>query len=141
MKYFSLIPLLLLLNFLQAQTNEAVKRTFETMYPNAHDAKYSKDENNIYQVVFDIDDKEYEAFFDILGNWLKTKIEIEKNELPYNVQKALESFDSVESFFKVLTPEKEFYECVVSKKSIDYVVLINEKGRILKKVKEEDYED
>lgn len=111
------------------------------MYPEAKDAKYSKDENNIYQVIFDIGEKEYEAFFDILGTWIKTHIEIEKNELPFNVQKTLESFEGVESFQKVLTPKGDYYECVVLKKSIAYVVLINEKGRILKKVKEEDYED
>lgn len=131
----------MILNSLLAQTNDAVKRTFESMYPEARDAKYSKDENSIYQVIFDIGEKEYEAFFDILGTWIKTNVEIEKNELPFNVQKSLEAFEGVESFQKVLTPKSDYYECVVLKKGIAYVVLINEKGKILKKVKEEDYED
>lgn len=111
------------------------------MYPEAKDAKYSKDENNIYQVIFDIGEKEYEAFFDILGTWIKTNIEIEKSELPFNVQRTLESFEGVESFQKVLAPKGDYYECVVFKKGITYVALINEKGKIIKKVKEEDYED
>ncbi len=128
-------------NLLFAQTNDAVKRTFESMYPKAQDAKYSKDENSVYQVIFDIDEKEYEAFFDILGNWIKTKIELEKEELPFNVKKTLESFDGVESFMKVLYTKGEYYECVVYKKGESYVALINEKGKILKKIKEEDYED
>lgn len=111
------------------------------MYPLAQDPKFSKDENSIYQVIFDIGEKEYEAYFDILGNWIKTYEEIEKNELPLNVQNALKSFEMVESFQKVFTPKGDFFECTVAKKGIDYVVLINEKGRIIKKVKEEDYED
>lgn len=140
MKYLIFL-LFFIFSILYAQTNEAVRRTFESMYPQAQDAKYSKDENNIYQVIFDIGEKEYEAFFDILGNWIKTYEEIEKSELPYNVQKTLKSFDAVESFQKVLTPKGDYYECYVTKKNVEYVVLINDKGKILKKVKEEDYED
>jgi len=139
MKWFVLY--LMTVNFLLAQPNDAVRKTFESMYPQAQEPKFSKDDNSNYHVIFDIGDKEYEASFDILGNWLKTTIEIDKEELPFNVRKALESFDVVESYQKVLTPDKEFYECVVIKKNVDYVVLINEKGKILKKIKEEDYDD
>ncbi len=140
MKYL-IVLCLISFQFLLAQTNDAVKRTFDSMYPNAQEAKYSKDENGNYHVLFDIGEKEYEATFDILGNWIKTKMEIEKEELPFNVKKTLESFDGVESHEKVFTPKGEFYECVVFKKNVDYVVFINEKGRVLKKIKEEDYDD
>lgn len=71
-----------------------VRDAFNKMYPMANDMDWERDREGdmvMYEVEFELDEKEMEACFNEAGKWMKTEEEIERMEnLPFEVVGTIE---------------------------------------------------
>lgn len=79
-----------------------VKTSFSQKFPKAINAKWDKEDENVWEVEFKMDNKSYSANFDLSGVWLETEYEIEINLIPSDVKATL---DSEFAGYKIKEPE------------------------------------
>lgn len=72
------------------EISKNLKSQFEKEYPNATEIEWEK-ENNLFNVEFDIDEKEQEIWYDDSGNIIKTEHELEEAELPEAIRSKIKS--------------------------------------------------
>lgn len=80
-----------------AQAPEAVKATFQKMYPGENDPDWHKDSNGNYESNFKIDGIKYRADYAPDGHWIETETSIDVKDLPQAIRDVIKSeFDSEE---------------------------------------------
>ena len=112
-----------------------LKSQFEKEYPNATEIEWEK-ENNLFNVEFDIDEKEQEIWYDDSGNIIKTEHELEEAELPEAIRSKIKSSYSA---FKIddIEMKKEndevTYEIELRKGWKGKTLMFNESGANIQK--------
>lgn len=114
---------------------QAVKSSFQKIYPNAKDVKWEKEGSN-YEVNFDFSKTEYSVLFDANGNLIETEVEIPVDQLPKGI------FDYVATHYKgqkikeaaKITDSKGVVTYEAEIKGLD--LLFDSQGTFIKEVKE-----
>lgn len=82
-------------NTSNAQAPEAVKKTFQNMYPGENDPDWHKDSNGNFESHFKIDGIKYRADFSPNGKWIETENDVDVKDLPKAIKDAIKSkYDS-----------------------------------------------
>lgn len=85
------------INSVSGQAPEAVKKTFQKMYPGEDDPDWHKDDHGYYEANFKIDGIKYRADYNADGTWVETETSIDEDDLPKAIQKVIkEKFDDEE---------------------------------------------
>lgn len=101
-KYILLLTICTALTFscqetVNAQAPDAVKKTFQKMYPGEDDPDWHKDSNGNYESNFKIDGIKYRADYAPNGNWIETETSIDVKDLPKAIRDRIKSdYDSEE---------------------------------------------
>lgn len=117
------------------EISKNLKSQFEKEYPNATEIEWEK-ENNLFNVEFDIDEKEQEIWYDDSGNIIKTEHELEEAELPEAIRSKIKSSYSA---FKIddIEMKKEndevTYEIEIRKGWKGKTLMFNESGANIQK--------
>lgn len=96
MKHIIIVLLVTLFSFncqntVNAQAPDAVKETFQNMYPGENDPDWEKDSNGNYESHFKIDGVKYRADFSPDGKWIETETSIDKDDLPKAIKEVIKS--------------------------------------------------
>lgn len=122
---------------------EAVENAFKAKFPNAEDVEWELENDNLWEVEFEMNDIEYEATFSADGTWLETETEVEEENLPATVKAALDAkyadYD-LEEIEQVETPTGSFYEMEIDADDEEFEISIDASGQI-KVLSEEDERD
>ncbi|MCK8481394.1 PepSY-like domain-containing protein [Psychroserpens algicola] len=82
-------------NSSNAQAPDAVKKTFQKMYPGENDPDWHKDSNGNYESNFKIDGIKYRADYAPNGQWIETESSIDVKDLPKAIRDVIKSdYDS-----------------------------------------------
>ena len=116
----------------------AVTNAFKAKYPNMKvtDWDYEADKN-AYEAEFKMDGKKMEASFSADGQWMKTKSDIKREQLPIAVSKAIASGEysdwSMSDIAELDTPEGKRYKVKV-RKGVDFDYLqYDTNGKLLER--------
>lgn len=125
--------------FSQTRPSRKVKKAFSEKYENAEIIKWiSETERNrvtLWKVFFKQNDTLSVAWYDPKANWIQTKTEINKDELPTAVLKSIN--ESYQQYKIVITarfvnPETEGYEVFLSSSELDgFDVQFSKEGEVL----------
>ena len=139
MKLFRSISIVLLLAGTTAcsqNTPGAVTDAFKTKFSNAQNVKWDKENDSEWEAEFEMDGKEYSANFESDGTWKETEHEIQKSEIPENVQRTLDTefsgYDIEESEISEKA-EGSVYEFELEKGESNLEVAIDSNGKVTKK--------
>lgn len=120
-----------------AQAPEAVKTTFQKMYPGENDPDWHKDSNGNYESNFKIDGIKYRADFSPNGNWIETESSIDVKDLPKAIRdkiKADYDSDDITEVEKVQHHSKGlFYDVEFKQKGKNLDIEFKENGDIIGK--------
>ena len=140
-KIILLLAVLLIVGnvFSQTRPTGKVKKAFKSKYENAEIIRWeSETERNrvtIWKAMFKQDEVLSVAWYDPKANWIQTKTEIGKNELPPAVLKSIE--ESYQQYQIVIAarfknPETEGYEVFLSSSELDgFDVQFSKEGEML----------
>ena len=110
------------------------KTAFETKYPLAEDVEWEKEEDEEYEVEFEIDGKEMTSIFSSKGKWLETEFEIEENDIPENIKEAIKlkyrGYEIVEAEM-IETPDMKEFEIVLKDSQREREIVYNIDGVLL----------
>ncbi len=137
--YFFLLCILLGLSCQQAVTSQevpqAVKDTFEKMYPGENDPDWHLDSHGYYEANFKKKGIKYRADYFKDGRWFETETNIKKKELPKAIRKVIEE---KYSWYKIAEIEKVqhhtkglFYDVEFKRKGKNKDVEFKEDGTII----------
>lgn len=118
----------------QGQTPEAVKKTFQKMYPGENDPDWHQDDHGNYESHFKIDGVKYRADYNSDGSWIETETSIDKKDLPKAIQKRIEEdFDGkITEIEKVEHHSKgTFYDVEFKQKGKNKDVMFKADGTII----------
>ena len=112
---------------------------FERMYPDAKDVEWETD-FGYWKVSFEIgtppNETDYEAWFDITGNWVRTEKEILFSALPQVITDALEASEYASAVLSasdveyVETPDGNYYQLEILVKGVEVKLKVDEAGKI-----------
>ena len=121
---------------------DVVLMNFKAKYPDANSVKWEKDED-IFDAIFILDGKEYEAEFNKTGRWLETEKEIKIGDLPEAIQKVLNTtysgYTIVEAEYAETADYGVIYDVVIEKGDEIIEIYFYPDGMILKE--ETEYDD
>ena len=104
----------------QADTPEAVQKTFEAKYPGAKKVKWGKDRNDSFEAHYQLDGVKYRADFNPSGSWIETERSLDWEDLPEALQNAIKEEykkdDIVELEFTDNANKGEFYDVEIDPK-------------------------
>ena len=129
----------------EAQVPQAVRASFEKLFPMATGVKWSKENATEFEAEFKVDGKEMASNFDQSGKWIVTETEIKSSELQAAVTaslgKELPGYKIDESE-KVETADKgTYYEVVMKKGKSIMEVEISGDGKVMKKEEKKKTDD
>ncbi|WP_040279138.1 PepSY-like domain-containing protein [Psychroserpens damuponensis] len=78
-------------NTAKAQAPDAVKKTFQDMYPGENDPDWHLDDHGNYESNFKIDGIKYRADFSPNGNWIETESSIKVKDLPKAIRNIIKT--------------------------------------------------
>jgi hypothetical protein len=124
---------------------QKVKDAFTKKFPTAKKVDWDKESETEWEAEFKMNKVEYSANFLEDGTWQETEHEIEKKDVPQNVQlaltKAFPDFD-IEEVEVSETIKGMVYEFDIEKGETEMEVAIDPSGKIVKQeLKKEDGED
>jgi hypothetical protein len=106
---------------------------FRQDFPNARDVDWETNDE-IYEVEFEIKDRDFEAYYDKDGNLLLYKQDIHERELPAVVKKSAEAkypkyrFDDID---KIVKGTQTFYKIEMELRGHDITIYIASDGKTL----------
>ncbi|CAG5082863.1 PepSY-like domain-containing protein [Parvicella tangerina] len=122
-----------------------VQEAYKAKFSNAERVKWEKENSTEWEAEFKLDGKEYSANFSNDGEWKETEHEVSKSDLPSAVKQTLSAeFNGykVEAAESIETPKFSGYEMELEKGESTMEVVIDAKGKVLKKkVEKEDDDD
>lgn len=140
MKHITLVLLVTLYSFncqntVNAQAPDAVKETFQNMYPGENDPDWEKDSNGNYESHFKIDGVKYRADYSPDGKWIETETSIDKEDLPKAIKEVIKSKYSDEEITEIEKVEHHskglFYDVEFKKKGKNMDVEFRANGEII----------
>ena len=137
-KIFTLFVLLILSTAVSSQHRlpGKVKKAFEAKYPEATEARWTGEGERIkeWRVLYKYDDVLHSSFFDHKGNWLLTKVKIDRSELPKavldGIKKDYYSYDIVITA-RFEDPENKGYEVWLDNGREGFDVQYSKEGEVL----------
>ncbi len=112
---------------------------FQRDFPNAREVDWESN-NQIYEVEFEINHRDFTAFYDNEGNLLMFKQEILNRELPKIVKATVETHDlnfRLESnTYKIVKGTQTFFRIRMEQGKKDVIVFVSSKGNILNRKSE-----
>lgn len=85
----------------KAKAPDAVKATFQNMYPGENDPDWHIDSHGYYESHFKIKGVRHRADFNKDGSWIETEVSIKKDELPQVIQDAINADYSDEEITEI----------------------------------------
>ena len=130
----------------------AVLKAFKTAYPNANDIEYTKEKEDgqtVYEIEFELGERELEALYNGDGKLLEVEEEIGLKEVPAAVLNQLKKefkFYEIEGVEKVSKDKQIYYELEVeiieNNQEKEFERLYSEDGKLIKrKIKEDENEE
>lgn len=160
-KMFSLFAIVILSPFLlvfaadddeqeiaEKQVPTAVLKTFKAAYPNAKDIEYTKEKEDgqaVYEIEFELSERELEALYNADGKLLEVEEEIGLKEVPAVVlnqlKKEFKSYE-IEEVERVNKDNQTYYELEVeiieNNQEKEYELLYSADGKLVKREIEKD---
>lgn len=122
-------------NTVNAQAPDAVKETFQNLYPGENDPDWEKDSNGNYESHFKIDGIKYRADFSPDGKWIETETSIGKDDLPEAIKEVIKSKYNDEEITEIEKVEHHskglFYDVEFKKKGKNMDVEFRSNGEII----------
>ena len=122
-------------NSSNAQAPDAVKTTFQSMYPGEDDPDWHTDSNGNFESNFKIDGIKYRADFSPNGNWIETETSIDVKDLPQAIRDVIKAKYASEEITEVEKVEHHskglFYDVEFKQKGKNKDVEFKENGDIL----------
>ncbi|MEM5566166.1 PepSY-like domain-containing protein [Psychroserpens sp. AS72] len=122
-------------NTINAQAPDAVKATFQNMYPGENDPDWHKDDNGNYESNFKIDGIKYRADFSPNGNWIETETSIDVKDLPKAIRDIIKADYGSEDITEIEKVEHHskglFYDVEFKRKGKNRDVEFKENGDII----------
>ncbi|WP_040249084.1 PepSY-like domain-containing protein [Psychroserpens mesophilus] len=122
-------------NTVNAQAPDAVKETFQNLYPGENDPDWEKDSNGNYESHFKIDGIKYRADFSPDGKWIETETSIDKDDLPEAIKEVIKSKYNDEEITEIEKVEHHskglFYDVEFKKKGKNMDVEFRSNGEII----------
>ena len=141
MKSFVITLIILLVAtsaFTQSRPTNKVKKAFNEKYEKAEIVRWeSETERNrvtLWKAFFKQDEVLSVAWFDPKGNWIQTKTEISKDELPEAVMKSIGDYYyqyKIVIAARFINPETEGYEVFLSSEMDGFDVQFSKEGEVL----------
>jgi len=135
----TLLLLILFVAFACAQQNNnvpnAVSSKFKTLYPEAEELEWSKEDPN-FEAEFELNDIEMSVVFDAEGKVLETETEIKMEDLPEPVKLSLKNdFDGYEAEepAKLEKNGEVFYEVELEKGDVEFDGIFSKDGKLVNK--------
>jgi hypothetical protein len=130
-----IITILACQNTVKAQAPDAVKSTFQKMYPGENDPDWHKDDHGNYESNFKVDGVKYRADFSPNGNWIETETSIDVKDLPKAIRDIIKADYGSEDITEVEKVEHHskgvFYDVEFKKKGKNMDVEFKENGDII----------
>lgn len=131
------------ISFAQESIPQAAKDHFASTYPMATDVKWDVEDGKI-EVKFELNGIEWDGYYDATGNWLKTKRELKKDEVPQVVLDGLKTTEfnswSADDPHEYQTPaHKSLYRFEVKNGGEKKIIFLTPDGKLvpeMTKVKE-----
>lgn len=122
-------------SFGQETIPQSAKDHFATTYPMASKVKWDVEKDKI-EVEFELNGVEWEGYYDTSGNWLKTKRELKKEEVPQVVLDGLKNSEfgswNADDPHEYQTPEhKSLYQFEVKNGTEKKVVFFTPDGQLV----------
>lgn len=172
-KLINLLSLFIVLVFFLAcspPAPENIFNAFNEKYPDAQDVEWEMEDENEWEVEFELDGKEFIACFDEQGQWLETEMEVSPDQLPgavtdiltevypeYKISESewtenpefkgyeleIESDNPLDDTVPVYDPNnhERILEYEIIKKANEYEILIEENGKLFSVEAEEEDEE
>lgn len=124
-----------------------VRTSFINKYPNVAVKDWDwEDDVELYEAEFVMNGREYEAYFDKEGKWIKTKSEVKKEMVPAKISTALTTGEfrdgKAGDYYEMETPEGKHYSAKVKSGGLEYKVKLDSDGKVIeKKTKDEMKQD
>jgi hypothetical protein len=122
----------------QSKPGKKVRNAFFEKYENAEIIRWENEtERNrvtLWKAFFHLDEVLSVAWYDPKGNWIQTKTEIDKNELPEAVLKSIEDYYyqyKIVISARFVNPEAEGYEVFLSSEMDGFDVQFSTEGEVL----------
>lgn len=115
-----------------SEVPSVVENTFKSNFPDAKDVEW-KTVGEDYQVSFELEDVDYHALLNNLGNLLKYRYEIEENELPESIKKSLrkeytkKDWDDPEY---IIEGESTYYQLEIESFFRDKKLVVDNSGKL-----------
>lgn len=123
-------------NSANAQAPDAVKATFQKMYPGENDPDWHKDSNGNYESNFKIDGIKYRADYAPNGKWIETETSIDIKDLPQAIRDKIKSDYDSEDITEVEKVEHHskglFYDVEFKQKGKNKDIEFRANGEIIK---------
>lgn len=116
--------------------NAAVSKAFGRDFPNAYDIEWETNDE-IYEVEFEIRNRDFKAYYDKEGNLIIYKQDITVAELPANVNKAIKALypkyrlDDVD---KIVSTNQTYYKVELEYGEHETTIYVDSKGKQLDNV-------
>jgi len=121
----------------KAQAPDAVKATFQNMYPGEDDPDWHKDDHGNYESNFKIDGIKYRADFSEVGKWIETETSIDVKDLPKVIRDRIKEDYGSEDITEVEKVEHHskglFYDVEFKQKGKNMDVEFKASGEIINK--------
>jgi len=122
-----------------AQSNQVpdnVMNHFKTTYPNAQSPDWDKERDGTFEVEFSLDGKDWEAYYDASGNWVRTERDLKRDEVPQAIWDGLSKSEfadwKADDVEEHQTPQhKSVYEVEVKKNGRKTYVYMTPDGKMV----------
>lgn len=127
------------------KTPKPVLNGFSEKFPTAKSVKWEKENATEWEAEFKMDGIKYSANFDADGQWKEIEHKVKASEIPKQIKVALTmafTDSKIEAVEVAETKTGRFYEFMIEKGEIDMEIVIDTKGKIIKKeMKDEEDSD
>lgn len=113
--------------------SDVLFQTFIRNFPNAKDIDWEVS-GYIYRVEFEVDDRDYKAFYDHSANLLSYSCELNEEELPAVVKNssvAVYPDYNFDDIMKIVKGRSIFYQLKIEKNDIEKILILKDNGVIL----------
>ena len=115
---------------------EKVKETFQKRFPHAKEVKWDKENKNVWEAEFKMNNREFSANFNTDGIWKKTEYKIQNSEIPPQVKATIDSLFSgyeIEEAVVIGNSEMKGFEVELKNEKGAMIATISRDGKVLDK--------
>jgi len=115
---------------------EKVKETFQKRFPHAKEVKWDKENKNMWEAEFKMNNREFSANFNADGVWKETEYKIQNSEIPPAVKATIDSLFSgykIEEAAVIGNSEMKGFEIELKNEKGAMIATISRDGKVLEK--------